>query len=160
MSKGGKSDVFDVSRLKDLIALMEEHELSEVDLGQGDDRIKLVRGGQPPVMAAPMMAAAQAAPAAPAGSGGGASGGGADTAGTVTIDAPMVGTFYTKPNPESDSFVGVGDRVSNDTVVCIVEAMKVFNEIPAEVSGEIVEILAKDGDAVDFGKPLFRVKPS
>ena len=71
----------------------------------------------------------------------------------------MVGTFYSKANPESPAFVKVGDRVSEDTIVCIVEAMKVFNEIPAECRGKIVEILIKDQEAVDFGKPMFRVQP-
>ena len=71
----------------------------------------------------------------------------------------MVGTFYAKANPESPPFVKVGDRVSADTIVCIVEAMKVFNEIPAECSGTITEVLVSDQQAVDFGKPMFRVQP-
>jgi acetyl-CoA carboxylase biotin carboxyl carrier protein len=71
----------------------------------------------------------------------------------------MVGTFYAKANPESPPFVKVGDRVNADTVVCIVEAMKVFNEIPAECSGTIVEVLVNDQQPVDFGKPMFRVQP-
>ena len=69
----------------------------------------------------------------------------------------MVGTFYSRPNPKAEDFVKVGSRVSSDTVVCIVEAMKVFNEIPAELSGTIVEILAKSEDAVDFDRPLFKI---
>jgi acetyl-CoA carboxylase biotin carboxyl carrier protein len=73
------------------------------------------------------------------------------------ITSPMVGTFYSKPKPDSDDFVKVGSVVGKDTVVCIVEAMKVFNDIPAEVAGKIVEILAKNEDAVDFGRPLFKV---
>ena len=81
-------------------------------------------------------------------------------AGTVTINAPMVGTFYARANPESDSFVKVGDVVSDETIVCIVEAMKVFNEIPAECSGKIVEVLVKDQEAIDFGKPMFRIEPN
>ena len=72
----------------------------------------------------------------------------------------MVGTFYARPNPESGPFVKVGDVVNEDTIVCIVEAMKVFNEIPAECSGEIVEILVGDQEPVDHGKPLFRVRPA
>ncbi|MDY0408400.1 acetyl-CoA carboxylase biotin carboxyl carrier protein [Virgibacillus soli] len=74
------------------------------------------------------------------------------------IVSPMVGTFYRAPNPESDPFVSVGTSVSSETTVCIVEAMKLFNEIEAEVSGEIVEILVKDGELVEYGQPLFRVK--
>jgi len=156
MSKGGKpGDVFDIDRMRQIIELMEQHDLREVDLQQGDEKIKLSRGMAPAAavpVAAPVAtpaAPAAAAPATPA----------ADTSGTVTIDAPMVGTFYARANPESEAYVKVGDRVSEDTVVCIVEAMKVFNEIPAECSGTIVEILAKDQQPVDFGKPLFRVQP-
>ncbi|MFC3039029.1 acetyl-CoA carboxylase biotin carboxyl carrier protein [Virgibacillus xinjiangensis] len=74
------------------------------------------------------------------------------------VVSPMVGTFYAKPTPESDPYVSKGSNVSDDTVVCIVEAMKLFNEIEAEVSGEIVEILADDGELVEYGQPLFRVK--
>ena len=74
------------------------------------------------------------------------------------IVSPMVGTFYRAPNPESDPFVSVGTSVTSETTVCIVEAMKLFNEIEAEVSGEIVEILVKDGELVEYGQPLFRVK--
>lgn len=74
------------------------------------------------------------------------------------IKSPMVGTFYVSPSPEQDAYVKVGDDVKEDSVVCIVEAMKLFNEIEAEVSGEVVEILAKDGELVEYGQPLFRVK--
>jgi acetyl-CoA carboxylase biotin carboxyl carrier protein len=72
----------------------------------------------------------------------------------------MVGTFYVRANPDSEPFVKLGDRVHEETVVCIVEAMKVFNEIPAECSGKIVEILINDQEPVDFGKPMFRVQPN
>ena len=72
----------------------------------------------------------------------------------------MVGTFYTAANPDSPPYVKIGDQVGPETTVCIVEAMKVFNEIPAECSGKIVAILAENGDAVELGQPLFRVEPS
>jgi|SRR5690625_74781 len=78
--------------------------------------------------------------------------------GITEIISPMVGTFYRKPSPESDNYVEVGDNVTNDSIVCIVEAMKLFNEIEAEISGEIVEILAGDGELVEYGQPLFKVK--
>ncbi|MCP8616819.1 acetyl-CoA carboxylase biotin carboxyl carrier protein [Salirhabdus salicampi] len=74
------------------------------------------------------------------------------------ITSPMVGTFYRSPSPDSDTYVEVGSNVQASSVVCIVEAMKLFNEIEAEVSGEIVEILAEDGQLVEYGQPLFRVK--
>ncbi|HCD17981.1 acetyl-CoA carboxylase biotin carboxyl carrier protein [Macrococcoides caseolyticum] len=76
----------------------------------------------------------------------------------ITINAPMVGTFYKSPSPEADPYVKVGDKVKNDSIVCILEAMKLFNEIQAEVSGEIIEILAEDGQLVEYGQPLFKVK--
>jgi acetyl-CoA carboxylase biotin carboxyl carrier protein len=75
------------------------------------------------------------------------------------ITSPMVGTFYQSPSPDADAYVKVGSKVSKDSVVCIVEAMKLFNEIEAEVNGEVVEILVKDGQLVEYGQPLFLVKP-
>lgn len=74
------------------------------------------------------------------------------------VKAPMVGTFYSKPSPESDAFVNVGDTVKKSDVLCIVEAMKLMNEIESEVSGEIKAILVKDGDMVEYGQPLFKIK--
>ncbi|HEX6922640.1 MAG TPA: acetyl-CoA carboxylase biotin carboxyl carrier protein, partial [Bacillales bacterium] len=75
------------------------------------------------------------------------------------IESPMVGTFYTSPSPEDDVYVKVGDRVQADSVVCIVEAMKLFNEIEADQAGEIVEVLVENGELVEYGQPLFLVKP-
>lgn len=151
----GKGDVFDVERIRDLIDLMEERGLCEVDLKQAEQQIRLVRGTPQAAAAAPAPIAAPA-PAAPVA----AAPAPVDDANIVTITAPMVGTFYTKPNPKSDDFVKVGSRISEDTVVCIVEAMKVFNEIPAEISGVVTEVLAKNEEPVDFGKPLFKVDTS
>lgn len=151
MSKSGKG-VFDVEKIRQIVELMEQHDLSEVDLAQGDDKIRLKRGAEvvaAPAVAAPIAAAAaQPAPAAKVDDG------------TITINAPCIGTFYSKANPEAETFVQVGSVVNEDTVVCIVEALKVFNEIPAECRGEIVEVLVQNGDPVDFEKPMFRVKPS
>lgn len=164
MSKGGKpqGDVFDIERIRHIVELMEQHELSEVDLQQGDDKIKLTRGGTMPAFspahAVPAVAPApQSASASPAPTD--AAGESNHTEGTITINAPMVGTFYSRANPDAEPFVQVGSSVSDDTVVCIVEAMKVFNEIPAECRGKIVEVLVEDQQPVDFGKPLFRVQP-
>ncbi|MDB4644864.1 acetyl-CoA carboxylase biotin carboxyl carrier protein [Rubripirellula sp.] len=154
MTKGQQpKDIFDVQRIREIIELMEEHDLSAVDLQQGDEKIKLNRGGVTPVYSAPPPVAAAPAVAATAATEN------ADS-GTITINAPMVGTFYSRANPESAPFAKVGDVVSEDTIVCIVEAMKVFNEIPAECSGKIVEVLVKDQEAIDFGKPMFRIEPS
>ncbi|EIJ78818.1 acetyl-CoA carboxylase biotin carboxyl carrier protein subunit [Bacillus methanolicus PB1] len=83
----------------------------------------------------------------------------ADTANLHKITSPMVGTYYQAPSPDAEPFVKKGSVVSKDTVVCIIEAMKLFNEIEAEVNGEIVEILVKDGQLVEYGQPLFLVKP-
>jgi acetyl-CoA carboxylase biotin carboxyl carrier protein len=83
----------------------------------------------------------------------------ADTPNLHKITSPMVGTFYASPTPDADVYVKAGDKVSKDSIVCIVEAMKLFNEIEAEVNGEIVEVLVKNGQLVEYGQPLFLVKP-
>jgi len=159
MKTGGESsgDVFDLDRLRRLIELMEAHDLAEIDLQQGDEKVKLRRGGElvPALPAAAPNAgsfpvASSSPPAAPAG----------DGPNIVTIKAPMVGTFYGRPNPQSEPFVKVGQRISADTVVCIIEAMKVFNEIPAEVSGQVVAVLIDSEQPVDFGRPLIKVDTS
>lgn len=157
-SQNPADDVFDVSRIRDLIELMKEFDLNEVDLRQQQQRIRLCRGGPAPVpvyagppaaaVAPPVPAAAAATPQA------------SEEANMALIRSPMVGTFYSRSNPKTESFVKVGDRVSKETTVCIVEAMKVFNEIPAEVSGTIVAVLADEEEAVDFGRPLFKVDTS
>jgi acetyl-CoA carboxylase biotin carboxyl carrier protein len=82
------------------------------------------------------------------------------TEGMLEIKSPMVGTFYSAANPESPSYVSEGDAVTAETTVCIVEAMKVFNEIKSEVEGTIATILVKNGDTVEYGQPMFLVKPS
>jgi acetyl-CoA carboxylase biotin carboxyl carrier protein len=157
----GPGDVFDVDRIRRLVELMEEHDLREVDLRQSEQRIRLSRGVVvPPLPAAPLapLAAPAATPApttAPAAD--------ATTARelpddqTVMIKSPMVGTFYTRANPNAEPFVKVGDLVDQETTVCIIEAMKVFNEIPAETRGRIVAVLADDEEPVDHGRPLFKV---
>jgi len=78
---------------------------------------------------------------------------------TVTINALMVGTFYSRPNPDKPSFVKVGDQIEVGQVVCVLEAMKLFNNLNSEVAGTVVEILVADGDLVEFGQPLFRIRP-
>lgn len=78
----------------------------------------------------------------------------------ITIKSPMIGTFYRKPSPDKDYFVNIGDNISNGSPICVIEAMKLFNEIESEVSGKIVKILAEDGSPVEFDQPLFLVDPS
>jgi acetyl-CoA carboxylase biotin carboxyl carrier protein len=141
---------------------MTDHDLSEMDIQQGDVRIQLRRPGVmvAPSMAAPtvMMAPPPAAvphAAAPAAEAPAAK----DESRFPVIKSPMVGTFYSAPNPESPAYVKVGDHVGPETTVCIVEAMKVFNQIPAELSGKIVAVLVENGQPVEFGQPLFRIDP-
>jgi acetyl-CoA carboxylase biotin carboxyl carrier protein len=152
-SPAGSDDVFNVDKIRRLIDLMKEYELSELDLRQSEQQIRLVRGGVAPVAAAPMVAAPLPMAAAPAS----APAADADGPHIAIIKSPMVGTFYTKANPKSEPFVKVGSAVAADTTVCIIEAMKVFNEIPAEIRGTIVSVLVENEQPVDFGRPLFKV---
>lgn len=150
------NDVFNVRRIRRLVKLMKENELTEIDLQQGELRIELKRGGSStaaPAIPQYIPAAAPQPPttapspvAAPV-----------DESHIVYVKSPMVGTFYSSPDPESSAFVKVGDQVHPERTVCIVEAMKVFNEIQAEVSGKIVAVLVANGESVEFGKPLFKV---
>lgn len=161
----GSNDVFDVRKVRRLVELMNEHELAEVDLKQGDQRIRLRRGHDPVVqMGAPVAAhapAPQAAPApAAAPSAAASSAAPVDEANVTYITSPMVGTFYMASSPDAPAFVNVGDSVGPNTVVCILEAMKVFNEIPAECSGKILARLAENGDAIEYGQKLFKVQKS
>nr|WP_263325777.1 acetyl-CoA carboxylase biotin carboxyl carrier protein [Neobacillus sp. Marseille-Q6967] len=112
----------------------------------------------PEVKAPPVAAVAAAAPAEEAKPAAEASNQ-TDTANLHKITSPMVGTFYSSPTPDADAYVKAGSVVSKDSIVCIVEAMKLFNEIEAEVNGEIVEVLVKNGQLVEYGQPLFLVKP-
>lgn len=157
------NEVFNIERIRSLVELMEEQGLSEVDLRDGSQRIRLRRGitqatvtpaMQIPAVAAPMVAAAAPAPVVEAGERS------EDDPNIVLIKSPMVGTYYSRPNPDAEVFVKVGDHVTADQTVCIVEAMKVFNPIPAEVSGKIIAILISDEEPVDYGKPLFKVDTS
>ena len=144
----------DLKDIKAIIDLMQKNGLTAFEMEKGGFRIALAKesgivpavGYTPaPVAATPAPAAAAPAEAAPAASG-------------KEIASPMVGTFYTSPSPESPAFVKVGQKVTPDTVVCIIEAMKVMNEIKAEVSGTITEVAAENGQPVQFGQALYRYK--
>tara|TARA_B110000495_G_scaffold69384_1_gene59137 strand:- start:477 stop:944 length:468 start_codon:yes stop_codon:yes gene_type:complete len=155
MAKEKQDSVFEVTKIRELIELMQEHELSEVDLKQADQRIRLRRGNDQQIAYAPVPAAvAPATAAAPAAEAP------VEDPNIVFIESPTIGTFYSKPKPESDNFVKPGDMVTPDTVVCIVEAMKMFNEITAGISGKIVECLVANEEPVDNNKPLFKVLKS
>jgi len=155
----GHGDVFDVRKIRRLVELMNDHELSEIDLRQSDQRIRIRKGPEtgPVVYSAPPSAAAapQVSASAPASSASAPPP--LEAANLSVIKSPMVGTYYSSSKPENPPFVKVGDSIGAETVVCIVEAMKVFNEIPAECSGRIVAVLVENGDPVEFGQPLFKV---
>ena len=171
--------MLDIRKLKELIRLMVENELTEIDLKDEKETVSLRReGSQAPVVqvspaaaappAAPAPAPAPAAPvpapAAPAAPAPAAAPAAepspADTSNLEQITSPMVGTFYSAAKPESPAFANVGDTVTADTTVCIVEAMKIFNEIKAEQSGVIEKVLVSNGDSVEFGQALFLVRPA
>jgi len=155
----------DVQKIKELIEIMKANDLVEVDIQHGEDRVTL-RRAQPqqatihPIMtslpgtAGPILLPQGQAPTAeqlPAGA--------AKRTDLLEIKSPIVGTFYEAPSPDSEPYVESGGRVDPQTVVCIIEAMKVMNEIKAEVSGTIVERAVKNGQAIEYGQVLFRVRP-
>ena len=156
--------------LERLVRLMADNGLTDIQLKDGDQRIILSRGGSSGFAGVPMMpqqfpvaqqpVAMPSSPAATEAPATGAAPVGAGTAGLVEIKSPMVGTFYSAPSPDAKAFVQVGDRVGPDTDVCIIEAMKVFNNIKAETSGTIEKILAENGQAVEYGQVLFLVRPA
>ena len=155
----------DVDLLRQLVQLMAANDLNTVDLRDGQKRIVLKRGA---VVMATAPAAMSYAPQAyaPVPQTLSASGGNStpvapinEDAGLVAIKSPMVGTFYAKATPDSKPFVSMGSSVDDETDVCVIEAMKVFNNIKAETRGTIAKILVTDGQTVEFGTVLFRVKP-
>ena len=158
----------DLKDIKVIVDLMKKNAVSEFEMEEGDFKIKLKReSGKPrkgetvvvqeaaPVIlpAAAMPVAAAPAPAAPATAPPPAPEG-------PEVKSPMIGTFYRRPSPDADSFVEVGSVVEPETVVCIIEAMKVMNEIKAEVKGTIAEVLLEDGKPVEYGQALFRIEPN
>ena len=155
MSAAEKSgDLYNVKKLRRLIELMKEHDLSEIDLKEADHHVRIKRGGEVLATHSAPVPQAAARPAAAAG----VSQPAAD-AGMLIIKSPMVGTFYKASGPDAAPFAKVGDRIGPEKTVCIVEAMKVFNEIPAGVSGQVVAILVENGAPVEFGQPLIKVDP-
>jgi acetyl-CoA carboxylase biotin carboxyl carrier protein len=155
---------FDVRTIRFLVALMSRHDLSEIDLSQGDQRIRLRRGQRVAALPAAAVPAPTATPALPA---------------PAPVPAPTpaaqekpparplheiksigVGTFYDREKPESPPYVTVGSRVTPSTVVGLHEAMKIFNEITADCSGVVVEVLVKNQQAIEYGQVLFKVDPN
>jgi acetyl-CoA carboxylase biotin carboxyl carrier protein len=158
-AKGGtrvaKSAILD--EVRQLVQLMVDHDLTEMEVDDDERRIALKRGGAPaayipgPAASVPVAAAAATAPA-PA----------AEPAVETLLEvrSPMVGTFYAAPSPESGPYVPTGARVDNDTVVCIIEAMKVMNEIKADCHGTVAEVCVRNAQPVEYGQVLFRVRPA
>ncbi|HMB59680.1 MAG TPA: acetyl-CoA carboxylase biotin carboxyl carrier protein [Xanthomonadales bacterium] len=153
----------DIRKVKKLIELLEESNLTEIEIVEGEESVRLTRGGNhaglaqaPQVyMQAPPAAAPAASAAAPA------------EEETVTEDdvpegellrSPMVGTFYAAPSPDAEPFVSLGQKVSEGETLCIIEAMKMFNQIEAETSGTVVAVLAESGQPVEFDQPLFVIR--
>ena len=148
----------DIDRIKTVIDLMREHELNEFAIEEPDFKLTLKRGGAAMMMAPQMMAPAMAPAAAPAPTAAPAAPAAPADDGLTPIPSPLVGTFYRAGSPDADPFVAVGSRVNKDTVVCIIEAMKVMNEIKAETSGVIKKILVENATAVQFGQPMFLIE--
>ncbi|MCP4376319.1 MAG: acetyl-CoA carboxylase biotin carboxyl carrier protein [bacterium] len=152
----------DIKEIKRLVKLMTDNDLAEMNIVDGDQKISLKRGSAPQgqvimdpvvmqapvpnVLATPADTTAQPANDEPASD-------------LIEVTSPMVGTFYNSSSPDSDLYVSIGDSIADDTVVCIVEAMKVMNEIKAECTGRVVEICVKNAQPVEFGQVLFRLKP-
>lgn len=150
----------DLERIKSVIDLMSANDLSEFSIEEKDFKLSLKRGRDPVVVATPAMMAAppplsvapaEAAPAAAVSTA-------AAEDNWTPIPSPLVGTFYRASSPDADPFVQVGSRVNKDTVVCIIEAMKVMNEIKAETSGVVKRILIENATAVQYGEPMFLIE--
>lgn len=145
-----------LEQIKELIKVLEDSTLTSIEIEDNEQKVKLFKETRVSEVYAPVQPAVQQlqeiAVEAPQ----------AETKpaveATQTINAPMVGTFYQSPSPDKGPYVQIGDHVTADSVVCILEAMKLFNEIQAEVAGEIVEVLVEDGQMVEYGQPLFKVK--
>jgi acetyl-CoA carboxylase biotin carboxyl carrier protein len=152
----------DVQKIKELIQLMQENDLEKIDIRHGEDRIALRRAQpQPPAPAFGPIVTSMPGAVGPVTSPPGPTAQPApnEEGQLLEVKAPIVGTVYEASSPDSDAFVEPGTHVDPQTVVCIIEAMKVMNEIKAEVSGTVVEKVAKNGQAVEYGQVLLRVRP-
>ncbi|SMG27912.1 acetyl-CoA carboxylase biotin carboxyl carrier protein [Paenibacillus aquistagni] len=163
--------MFKISEIKELIKLLDQTSVHELEVENEGFRLSIRKPGKTEVVAvqasqpAPVYSVPQAVPAvqatpAPAAAETVAAPAKEDSdAGLHQIVSPMVGTFYSAPSPDSPSYVQVGDKVNEKSIVCILEAMKLMNELEAEVKGEIVKVLVENGQLVEYGQPLFLVKP-
>ena len=157
----------DLRSIRKLLEIVQSHDISEIEIKEGDTNIRITKNKEPVIMQAPAQQVVQAAPAAapapaqpqvsapdaestaPAAA--------AEESGFV-VKSPMVGTFYAAPAPDADPFVQVGDHVNAGDTLCIIEAMKIMNPIEAEVSGTIKKILVQNAEPVEFGQPLFIIE--
>jgi acetyl-CoA carboxylase biotin carboxyl carrier protein len=151
---------FDVRLIEQLVALMSKHDLSEIDLRQGEQRLCLRRGGVPAQAEAPPPVAERPAPAPNTAPKAAEPSPPQPARKLIEIKSPTVGTFYAQEKPSSPPYVTVGTRVTPTTIVCQIEAMKIFNEIQAECSGVIAEVCVENKEFVEFGTVLFRVDPN
>ena len=163
--------MMDIRKLKELVRLMVANELTELDLKDQEQQVTIRRpggseyasvGGVPGLNAVPtphVVAGPAVAPVAPVVAAPPAIPS-AEEEGLLVIESPMVGTFYSMPSPDKPAFVSVGDNVQTDTVICLIEAMKIFNEIKAEQTGTVVKILVNNGDSVEFGQQIMLIRPS
>ncbi len=150
-----------IKEIKEMLQLMAEHSLSEIEIEKDGLKIKLKKsiggrivaeempGMQPVMVPVPRAAEKTAASAAPVPQ---------DAANIYIVKSPMVGTFYASPGPDQPAYVAIGKRIKDGDVLCIVEAMKLMNEIKSEVTGTVVELLVKNGQPVEFDQPLFKVQ--
>lgn len=160
----------DIKQIQDLIKFVSKSGVNEVSIEEKDFKITIKTNQEPTYVTASIPAAVPAAapmplPAAPAAAtseapAAAAPAAVADNANYVTIKSPMIGTFYRSPGPDKPAFVNVGDEITAGKVICIVEAMKLFNEIESEVSGKIVKVLVDDAQPIEYDQPLFLVDPS
>ena len=156
----------DIRKIKKLIEMLEESQLSEIEITEGEESIRLSRGAASagaPLLSQPLAPVSMPGEAAPVQAPQPATPAPApevtqtlDTAGTV--NSPMVGTFYASPNPDSKPYVEIGSRVSVGDTLCMIEAMKIFNQVDAEVSGVVKKILKSSGDPVEYGETLFVIE--
>lgn len=149
----------EIQELKALIKLMNDNDLLELEITKEGRKIRLKKkyeGVRKEILTMPSM---QSAAFGGDGGGGGPSPQQVEAAGMVTVRSPMVGSFYRRSTPEADPYVDIGHEVNEGDVLCLIEAMKVFNEIKAQVSGEIVDIICSDGEPVEYNQPLFIIKP-
>ena len=155
---------FDVNSIHQLVRLMKRYDLTSIDLAEGGSKIRLRRRGPEPAVApaaayqgaGPVAASQPATATAPPTPAAATPASNND----VVIESPMVGTLYLSPAPDSPLFITVGADVRPDLTVCVIEAMKVFTDIPAGLSGTVTEVLVKNGQSVEFGQPMFRVRPA